>query len=259
MFRFIFVAIFLILYLILSIPVFFVEWLIGKFNPHARDISSLRIVQWGFKVILKMTGVNVTVIGEENVPDEPVLFIGNHRSFFDILLTYSRCKRLTGYVAKKEMERFPLLNNWMRNLYCLFLDRDNLKEGLKTILTGIDYIKQGISICIFPEGTRNTGEELSMLPFKDGALKIADKTGCAIVPISMNNTAEIFENHLPKKGTKGFPKIRKTHVIIEYGKPIYPHTLDREERKHLGAYCQNIIQETINKNAVLLESVHERG
>ena len=60
-----------------------------------------------------------------------------------------------------------------------------------------------------------------MLPFKDGALKIADKTGCAIVPISMNNTAEIFENHLPKKGTKGFPKIRKTHVIIEYGKPIY--------------------------------------
>ena len=157
------------------------------------------------------------------------------------------------------MERFPLLNNWMRNLYCLVLDRDNLKEGLKTILTGIDYIKQGISICIFPEGTRNTGEELSMLPFKDGALKIADKTGCAIVPISMNNTAEIFENHLPKKGTKGFPKIRKTHVIIEYGKPIYPHTLDREERKHLGAYCQNIIQETINKNAALLKSVHERG
>ena len=102
MFRFIFVAIFLILYLILSIPVFFVEWLIGKFNPHARDISSLRIVQWGFKVILKMTGVKVTVIGEENVPDEPVLFIGNHRSFFDILLTYSRCKNLTGYVAKKE-------------------------------------------------------------------------------------------------------------------------------------------------------------
>ena len=68
MFRFIFVAIFLILYLILSIPVFFVEWVIGKFNPHARDISSLRIVQWGFKVILKMTGVEVTVIGEENGP-----------------------------------------------------------------------------------------------------------------------------------------------------------------------------------------------
>ena len=66
MIRLICIVVFLILYLILSIPVFLVEWLIGKFNPQARDISSLRIVQWGFKVILKMTGVKVSVIGEEN-------------------------------------------------------------------------------------------------------------------------------------------------------------------------------------------------
>ena len=167
MIRFIFVVIFLITYLILSIPVFFIEWLIGKCNRKARDYSSLRIVQWGFKIILKITGVKVTVIGEENVPDEPVLFIGNHRSFFDILLTYSRCKRLTGYVAKDSMEKIPLLSTWMRYLYCLFLNRENPKEGLKTILQAIEYVKKGISICIFPEGTRNKGEELSMLPFKD--------------------------------------------------------------------------------------------
>lgn len=158
MIRFLCVAIFLFLYLILSIPVFFIEWLIGKCNRNTRDMSSLRIVQWGFKVILKMTGVKVTVIGEENVPNAPVLFIGNHRSFFDILLTYSRCKRLTGYVAKKEMEKIPLLSTWMRYLYCLFLDRSNIKEGLKTILQAIEYVKQGISICIFPEGTRNRGK-----------------------------------------------------------------------------------------------------
>ena len=244
MIRFLCVAIFLILYIILSIPVFPIEWIIGKFNREARDLSSLRIVQWGFKVILKMTGVKVTVIGEENVPDEPVLFIGNHRSFFDILLTYSRCRRLTGYVAKKEMENIPLLSTWMRYLYCLFLDRDNIKEGLKTILQAIDYVKKGISICIFPEGTRNKGEELSMLPFHDGSFKIAEKTGCAIVPISMNNTAEIFENH--------FPRIKKTHVVLEYGKPIYPNELDKDTKKHRGKYCQNIIQETINRNAKLV-------
>ena len=188
MIRFIFVVIFLITFLILSIPVFFIEWMIGKFNRNARDYSSLRIVQLGFKLILKITGVKTTVIGEENVPDEPVLFIGNHRSFFDILLTYSRCKRLTGYVAKDSMEKIPLLSTWMRYLYCLFLNRENPKEGLKTILQAIEYVKKGISICIFPEGTRNKGEELSMLPFKEGALKIAAKTGCAIIPISMNNT-----------------------------------------------------------------------
>lgn len=244
MIRFIAIVIFLVLFLILSIPVFFVEWLIGKWNRTKRDYSSLRIVQWGFRCILKITGVTVTVIGEEHIPDEPVLFIGNHRSFFDILLTYSRCKRLTGYVAKKEMEKIPLLSTWMRFVYCLFLDRENPKEGLKTILQAIDHIKNGISICIFPEGTRNKGEELSMLPFKEGSLKISEKSGCAIVPISMNNTAEIFENH--------FPKVKKTHVILEYGKPIYPKELDKETRKHLGSYCQQIIQDTINKNAALL-------
>ena len=132
----------------------------------------------------------------------------------------------------------------MRFLYCLFLDRENPKEGLKTILKAIDHVKNGISICIFPEGTRNKGEELSLLPFKDGAFKIATKTGCAIVPISMNNTAEIFENH--------FPKIKKTHVVLEYGEPIYPDQLDKEEKKHIGSDVQKIVQDTINKNAELL-------
>ena len=73
MIRFLLVCIFLITYLILSIPVFLVEWIIGKFNKNAKDYSSLRIVQWGFKVILKITGVKTTVIGEENIPDEAVL------------------------------------------------------------------------------------------------------------------------------------------------------------------------------------------
>ena len=117
-------------------------------------------------------------------------------------------------------------------------------QGLKTILQAIDYVKNGISICVFPEGTRNSGEELSMLPFKDGAFKIATKTGCAIIPISMNNTADIWEAHMPK--------IRKTHVVIEYGKPIYPDQLDKDTKRHIGDYVENIIRETIHKNAELV-------
>lgn len=244
MIRFILVVIFLFLYLLLGIPVLGVYWLVGRINKEKSDYLALRTVQWGFRSILKISGVDATVIGEENIPDEPVLFIGNHRSYFDILLTYSRCRRLTGYVAKKEMEKIPLLSTWMKNLYCLFLDRDNMREGLKTILQAIDYVKNGISICIFPEGTRNNGEELSMLPFRDGALKIAEKTGCAIIPISMNNTADIFEAH--------FPRVKKVHVVIEYGKPIYPKELDKETRKHLGIYCHDLIQDTIKKNASLI-------
>ncbi len=244
MIRFLIIAIMLFAYLLLGIPVLVVEWILAKYKKEASDYQCLRMVQTAFKLMLWVAGTEVTVIGEENIPDEAVLFIGNHRSYFDILLTYSRCKRRTGYVAKKEMLRYPLLRDWMKRLYCLFLDRDNPREGLKTILEAIDYVKNGVSVCIFPEGTRNDGEEGSMLPFHSGSFKIAEKSGCPIIPISMNNTSEIFENHLPC--------VRKTHVIIEYGKPIYMSEMDRVQKKNISEYCQNIIKETIEKNRELV-------
>ena len=245
MIRTIIIVLLLLAYLILFIPVLILEWIIGKFNPRLRDITSLRLVQYTFKLMLLVSGVKLTVIGEENVPkDRAVLYIGNHRSYFDILLTYSRCPELTGFIAKKEMQKFPILNIWMKRLYCLFLDRENPKEGLKTILTAVQYVKDGISICIFPEGTRNKGEELSVLPFKDGAFKIAERTRCPIIPISMNNTIEMFEKHIPF--------VKKTHVVIEYGRPIETEGLTKKEIRELPEKCRELIQRTIEKNAALI-------
>ena len=235
---------FLGLYLLLSYLVFPVLWIYEKINKKKKDELSLRIVQWGFRTILSIAGTEITVIGKENMPKEAALYVGNHRSYFDILLLYIQCERLTGFVAKDSIEKVPSLRVWMRYLYCLFLNRSDAREGLKTILIAIEYVKKGISICIFPEGTRNDGEELSMLPFKEGSFKIATKTGCPIVPVSINNSAEIFENHVPA--------LRKTHVVIEYGKPIYPKDLSKDELKNIGAHCQNIIQETIIKNEKLV-------
>ncbi len=247
MIRFIIVCICVIGYLILSIPILLAEWVVGKFNRRAKDISSLRIIQTVFKFILKVTGADITIIGHENVPkDQAVLYIGNHRSFFDILLTYVLCPDLTGYVAKKEMEPIPLLSTWMRYLHCLFLDRKDIKEGMKTILTAIEKVKSGISICIFPEGTRNKGaDELELLPFHDGSFKIATKSGCPIIPMAISNSAEIFENH--------FPKIKPCKVVVEYGKLIYPEELSREDKKRLGAYTQGIILEMLKKNREMVE------
>lgn len=246
MIRFIIIVILVVGFLILSIPILIAEWLIGKFNPKARDISSLRIVQFMFKVILFVAGTRITVIGEEHVPkDVPVLYVGNHRSYFDIVLTYARCPGLTGYVAKDSMLKIPLLSTWMKRLYCLFLNRTDIKEGLKTILQGIEQIKSGISMCIFPEGTRNRSEdETQLMPFKEGSLKMAEKTGCPIIPMSINNTASIFESHMPF--------VRPCHVILEYGEPIYPKELPKEQKKFLGAHCREIIENTLRKNQALL-------
>lgn len=234
-------AIFLAAYLILGIPVLLVLYLIGKVEKwsYASDLIALRLVQWAFKVMIWIAGTKAIVIGEENVPkDQPVLYIPNHKSSFDILLLYSRVPGLTGFVSKDSMGKFYLLRDWMKKLHCLFLNRENPREGLKTILQGIENIKNGISMCIFPEGTRNKTDE--MMAFKEGSLKMAEKTGCLIIPVALTNTAEIFENHMPW--------IRPCKVVIEYGTPIDPKTLSREEQKHLGALCRDRIQEMLEKN-----------
>lgn len=245
MIRLILILIFVILFLIISIPIMFVEWIVRKFNPYAADISSLRIVQWAFKIILFIAGTKLTVIGAENIPkNQAVLYVPNHQSDFDIIITYSLCPGLTGYVSKDMMKKIPLLSCWMKRLYCLFLDRKDLKAGLKMILTGIDQIKNGISMCIFPEGTRNLHPENGMAPFKEGSLKMAEKSGCPIIPIALSNTAEILENHMPR--------IKRCHVIVQYGAPIYIKDLEREDRKFLGAYTRKKIEEMLETHKELL-------
>lgn len=245
MFRFICLASFVILFLILSIPLLIVEWIIGKFNMELKSKSSLAIVNWAFRRCLDITGVSVTVIGEENIPkDTAVLYVGNHRSYFDVLLTYVRVPRPTGYIAKKEMLRYPLLVNWMKNLHCLFLDRKDIKQGLKTILEGIEKVKSGISICIFPEGTRNPHPDDGMMPFKEGSLKMAEKSGCPIIPIAISNSHNIWESHMPF--------IRRCHVIVEYGEPIYLKDLDKAQRKFSGAYTQSVISKMLENHKDLL-------
>lgn len=239
MIRFILAVTFVLLFLVCSIPLLIAEWIIGKFNPTIKDKSSLAIVNWAFRCVLFFAGVRMHIIGEENVPkDQSVLYVGNHRSYFDVVMTYTRVPRPTGYIAKKEMLRYPLLMHWMKNLHCLFLDRDDLKSGMKTILEAISLLKSGVSICVFPEGTRNRTDE--MLPFKEGSLKMAEKSGCPIVPMAITNSADIFENHLPK--------MIKTDVIIEYGKPFYTKDVPKEHQKFLGSYTQNLIQEMLDKN-----------
>lgn len=242
MIRFILALIFVILFLVCSVPILLAELLVHKINPMAADLSQLRIVQWAFRCVIFIAGPKITIIGEENVPkDQPVLFIGNHQGFFDVVISYSRMPNRTGYIAKKSFEKIPLLSSYMKRLYCLFLDRNDLKQGLKTILRAIDYVKGGVSIFIFPEGTRNkSGDELNLGPFHDGSFKIAQRTGCPIVPVSFSHTEAVFE--------KQFPKLRPAHVVVEYGKPVCYGDLSKDEQKHIGEHFRNILLEMLKKN-----------
>ena len=240
MIRFGLAILFLFLFLVLGSPLLVIEWIIGKFNPDVKSRSSLAIVNWAFRIVIRISGIRVITIGQERIPtDTPVLYIGNHRSYFDVILTYVRVLRPTGYIAKIEMAKAPLLSNWMRNLHCLFLDRNDVKQGLKVILEAIEKVKNGISITVFPEGTRNRESE-ELLPFHNGCFKIAEKSNIPIVPMSLVNTGAIWEDHLPW--------IKKACVVIEYCEPVYLDQLSKEDRKNLGKYVGDIIIETYRKN-----------
>ncbi len=235
MLRFILCIGFVVLFLIVMIPVGLILLILEKINRPLKDRISMNIIKYAFKILLFLAGTRLTVIGEEKIPrDRPVLYVGNHRGFFDIVSTGSRVFRPTGYIAKKELLKVPLLNWWMYNIRCEFLDRKDMRKGLETILTCIKNVKEEeVSYFIFPEGTRNDGEEGTLLPFHEGSLKIAEKSGCPVIPVAISNTQEILEAH--------FPAIRRSDVVIEYCDPIEMDSLTKEDKRILGQKVHDII------------------
>ena len=117
---------------------------------------------------------------------------------------------------------------------CLFLDRANAREGLKTILAAIEQVKGGTSVCIFPEGTRNKSEDADVpLEFKEGALKIAEKAKCKIVPMVIKDTELIFEKHKPF--------ITAQTVQLRFLEPFYAKDIPEEYRRTPAAYVRELI------------------
>lgn len=244
MIRIFFAVLFLLTFLIISLLIQLIEEIVGLFSKKAKAVSSLAIVNWAFRVIIFIAGTKLTVIGEENVPkEEPVLYVLNHRGYFDILLTYTRVPRPTGYVAKKEMLKYLTLTKWMKNLYCEFMDRSDLRKGMESINNCAEKIKKGISIAIFPEGTRNKSDE-PLLEFHKGSFKIAEKTGCKIVPVVLNNTSAVFEDQ--------FPRLKKQHVVLEYLPAVDVAAMDREEKKQLCDMVRAQMEEAYLRNQKLV-------
>lgn len=88
---------------------------------NARNKSSLAFVNFGLRIVQLISGVKLEVHGYENIPkDQAVLFVGNHTSFYDIIVTYPLMKRPTGYIAKKEIKKIPFLSWWMYFVNCIF-------------------------------------------------------------------------------------------------------------------------------------------
>lgn len=186
------------------------------------------------KQVLKKAGVKVKARGVENVPDGACCFVANHQGNFDILAILAAIDKPMGFIAKKEMAKIPLISRWMRNIRCVFIDRKNVRESLKAINEGTNNLKNGYSMVIFPEGTRSKSHNIG--EFKKGSLKMATKAKVPIVPITIDGSYKIFEEH------NGW--LRKGEIKLTIEKPIYLEKLSQEEQKNLS----EIVKAEIVKN-----------
>ncbi|HHX60233.1 MAG TPA: 1-acyl-sn-glycerol-3-phosphate acyltransferase [Epulopiscium sp.] len=188
---------------------------------------------------LKMSGAKVTVYGEENIPkDIPVVFMSNHQGNFDIPLLMVHINRFKGFVAKTELKKVPLLRDWMEQINCVFMDRNDLRQSVKTIIEAIKIIQAGHSLVIFPEGTRSKGGPMG--EFKAGSFKLATKPKVPIVPITINGSYKLLE----KNGNK----VKAAEVEIYIHPMIETANLTKEEIDELPNRVKTIIASKVDED-----------
>lgn len=186
--------------------------------------------QWA-KARMKDIGSEVIVEGAENIPqDRNFVLIANHQSNTDIFAVLATVGRPVAFVSKSELEKIPLLRTWMTELGCLFMNRKDMRQSMKTILEGIQRIKAGCSLVIFPEGTRTDGK---MLEFKGGSFKLATKSNAPILPLTIDGTHKIMEDH------HGW--IQPAQIRLVYHPIIETKGMPKEEQNELPKRVQAMI------------------
>lgn len=181
--------------------------------------------------VLRKSKTNTSIEGKENIPEEPCLFVSNHQAIFDTFLLIASIDKLTGFIAKKEIEKIPLIGSWMKQINTVYIDRKNIREGMKAINKGVENLKNGYSMIIFPEGTRSLKSE--MAEFKKGSMKLAVKANVPIVPITIDGTYRVLEVGNQVSGNS---------VKIVFHKPVYLEDLSEADKKNLSQILHDIIE-----------------
>ncbi len=183
--------------------------LVSGFDPQGRRMHQIGRF-WG-RALLKISGVPVSVIGIEKLdPEHPYIFAANHQSQFDIFVLLGYLPRQFSWLAKAELFSIPVLGPAMRRMGSLPIDRGNRTAAMKSLHDAAAKVRSGISIAIFPEGTRGASGRLQ--PFKKGGLVLAIKSGQPLVPVSISGTRFIQP--------RGSFRIHPGPVRVVLGTPI---------------------------------------
>ncbi len=184
---------------------------------------------WG-KIQLRTTGTQVKIQGLENVdPHKSYILVSNHQSAFDIFTLLGYLSFQFRWIAKAELFRIPFLGWSMRRIGYIPIERGSPKKAYRSMLLAAEKVQKGVSVMIFPEGTRSPDGLLQ--PFKKGLFLIALKSQAPILPITIDGTAKIM--------LKGDWRVYPGNVRITIDSPIPTAGIPVEKEAELSERVRN--------------------
>lgn len=216
------------------------RWATGTSAKERLDRADKRLMTFlsnlQARLIIFFLAPRLTVKGKENIPhpEEKVCFVANHQGVIDPILFEMCVPQKVAYISKIELVKVPYVHLWLKTMHCVTLNRKNPREGIQSILKGVEYIRQGHPQMIFPEGTRNYGKGIR--EFKGGSFKLATKAEALIVPVTLDGTYRLLDQ-------KPFAIRPFEKVTVTIHPPIPTQGLSREAETQLHRQVWEIINQ----------------
>jgi putative phosphoserine phosphatase/1-acylglycerol-3-phosphate O-acyltransferase len=172
-----------------------------------REATNVSLSAWT-SIASAIARLKLLVDGEEHLwSDRPAVFVFNHQSAVDVLITARILREDVIAIAKKEIKHQLPMGIAFTYTGTVFIDREHVGDPQLALKPAVDALRSGRSVVIAPEGTRSRDGTLG--PFKLGAFHMARQAGVPIVPIVIHNA----QDALPYKGIVVHPAEVKVTVL----------------------------------------------